>query len=162
VVEAFMEMRQLAGPRLAIGELDAVPVRGERDRLTQLVLALLDNALRYTPADGRVTISLISDRDEAVIQVDDDGIGIPSADLPRVFDRFYRGDAARRMDRSGSGLGLPIAKWIVERHGGTIALESRSPRGTRVTVRLSADPNPARRETAPAATTPLSVGARTA
>lgn len=162
VVEAFMEMRQLAGPRLAIGELDAVPVQGERDRLTQLVLALLDNALRYTPGQGRVTISLISESDEAVIHVDDDGIGIPAADLTRVFDRFYRGDGARRMDRAGSGLGLPIAKWIVERHGGTIAFEPRSPRGTRVTVRIAADAGPARRETAPATTSPLSVGARSA
>ena len=140
VVEAFMEMRQIAGPRLSIGELGAVTVQGERDRLLQLVLALLDNALRYTPAQGRVTVSLLSDGDEAVLQVDDEGIGIPAADLPRVFERFYRGDRARREDRSGSGLGLAIAKWIVERHGGTITIEPRSPRGTRarVTIRAAA------------------------
>ena len=162
VVEAFMEMQQIAGPRLAIGDLDAVPVQGERDRLTQLVLALLDNALRYTPGQGRVTISLIRERDEAVIQVDDEGIGIPGAELTRVFDRFYRGDEARRMDRSGSGLGLPIAKWIVDRHGGTIVLERRSPHGTRVTVRLPADAGPALREKAPTTTIPRSAAIRSA
>ena len=138
VVEAFMEMRQLVGPRLSIGDLRAVTVQGERDRLLQLVLALVDNALRYTPAPGGVTVSLRSDGVEAVLQVDDEGIGIPAADLPRVFERFYRGDRARREDRSGSGLGLAIAKWIVERHGGTITIEPRSPRGTRVRVTLIA------------------------
>jgi signal transduction histidine kinase len=151
VVEAFMEMRQLAGPRLAIGELDAVSVQGERDRLLQLVLALVDNALRYTPEPGRVAISLFSKEGDAVIQVDDDGIGIAAADLPFVFDRFYRGEKARRKDRSGSGLGLAIAKWIVERHAGTIALEPRFPRGTRVTVRLATDGKVASREATPAA-----------
>lgn len=139
VVEAFMEMRQLSGQRLGIGELDAVTVRGERDRLMQLILALLDNAVRYTPGDRRVSISVLADGGDAVIQVDDDGIGIPAADLPHVFERFYRGDSARRADRSGSGLGLAIARWIVERHCGMITLEPRSPRGTRVTVRLTRD-----------------------
>jgi two-component system OmpR family sensor kinase len=151
VVEAFMEMRQLAGPRLGIGELDAVSVCGERDRLTQLIVALLDNALRYTPDQRSVAISLLSDGGAAVIQVDDDGIGIPAADMPHVFERFYRGDSARRADRSGSGLGLAIARWIVERHGGTIALEPRFPRGTRVTVRLATDGKGASREATPAA-----------
>jgi signal transduction histidine kinase len=71
-----------------------------------------------------------------VLRVDDDGIGIALAELPHVFERFYRGDAARRMDASGSGLGLPIARWIVERHGGTIRIEGSERGGTLVTVRV--------------------------
>ena len=135
-MEAFSELRSMAGPRLRVRGLDAVMVDGERDRLKELVLVLLDNALRYTPHDGLVEASLADDGKEAVLRVEDEGIGIALSDVPRVFDRFYRGAAARRMDASGSGLGLSIARWIAERHGGTIAIESREGAGTRVTLRL--------------------------
>ncbi len=136
LMEAFSELRSMAGPRLRVRGLDAVMVDGERDRLKELVLVLLDNALRYTPHDGLVEASLADDGKEAVLRVEDEGIGIALSDVPRVFDRFYRGAAARRMDASGSGLGLSIARWIAERHGGTIAIESREGAGTRVTLRL--------------------------
>jgi len=135
VVEAFGEMRHVGGPRLRLTGLRQAAVRGERDALFQLVVALLDNALRYTP-DGQVAISLARDGEAAVLRVDDEGIGITPEELPRIFDRFYRSERARRVDRSGSGLGLAIARWIVERHGGAITLEPRAPRGTRATVRL--------------------------
>jgi len=136
LLEAFGELRSVAGPRLRVRGIDAVVIDGERDRLKELVLLLLDNALRYTPHDGLVEASLADDGKDAVLRVDDEGIGIAMSDLPRVFDRFYRGAGARRMDASGSGLGLPIARWIAERHGGTIAIESREGAGTRVTLRL--------------------------
>jgi len=135
LMEAFAELRGIAGSRLRLRSIDPVQVRAERDRLKQLILVLVDNALRYAP-HGTVEISLADDGSDAVLRIEDDGIGVTPADMPRVFDRFYRGEAARRVNPSGSGLGLPIAKWIVERHGGTITLWTRDGPGTRVTVRI--------------------------
>jgi len=135
LMETFADVQGIAGRRLRVSAIDAVTVNGERDRLKQLVLVLLDNALRYTP-EGTVDASIADDGKDAVLRVEDDGIGIAVSELPHVFERFYRGEAARRIDASGSGLGLPIARWIVERHGGTIRIETGERRGTLVTVRL--------------------------
>jgi signal transduction histidine kinase len=135
LMETFAELQSGAGPRLRVSAIDAITVSGERDRLKQLVLVLLDNALRYTPL-GTVDVSIADDGADAVLRVEDEGIGIPESELSHVFERFYRGDAARRIDASGSGLGLPIAQWIVERHGGRIGIESRPGHGTVVTVRV--------------------------
>ncbi|HYK97549.1 MAG TPA: HAMP domain-containing sensor histidine kinase [Candidatus Acidoferrales bacterium] len=153
VMEAFEELRVVAGPRLRVRWIEPAQVSGERDRLKQLVIALVDNALSYTPEPGGVDISLSDDGRDAVLRVEDEGIGIDEADLPRVFDRFYRGAAARRVNGGGSGLGLAITKWIVERHGGTIRLQRAESRGTLATVRLPLLQQPAApaREGEPAA-----------
>ena len=135
LMESFAELQVVAGRRLHVNAIDAVTVNGERDRLKQLVLVLVDNALRYAPT-GTVDVSIADDGTDAVLRVEDDGVGIALSELPHVFERFYRGDAARRLDASGSGLGLPIARWIVERHGGQIRIGSRPSHGTLVTVRL--------------------------
>ena len=135
LMETFTDLHNIAGPRLRVSAIDAVTVNGERDRLKQLVLVLLDNALCYTP-DGTVDVSVADDGSHAVLRVQDEGIGIAESELTHVFERFYRGDAARRIDASGSGLGLPIAQWIVERHGGQIGIQSRPSHGTLVTVRV--------------------------
>jgi two-component system, OmpR family, sensor kinase len=135
LMETFAELQGVAGRRLRVSAIDAVTVAGERDRLKQLVLVVLDNALRYTP-EGSVDVSIADDGRDAVLRVEDDGVGIALSELPHIFERFYRGDAARRIDASGSGLGLPIARWIAERHGGDIRVESRPSRGTLVTVRF--------------------------
>ncbi len=136
VMETFEEMRPLAEGRLRVRWIERTRVNGERDRLKQLVLALVDNALRYTAVPGHVDVSLADDGRDAVLRVEDEGIGIDDADLPRVFDRFYRGAAARRVNGSGSGLGLAIVRWIVQRHSGSIRLEKREGGGTIVTVRV--------------------------
>lgn len=138
VMEVFRELRGQAGPRLRVTGLEAVLVQGERDRLKQLVLILADNALSYTPVPGEVRLSLRRGGGEAVLLVEDEGIGFSAETAAHAFDRFYRGDEARRLDPSGTGLGLSIAKWIAERHGGTIALRRRDPRGTVVSVQLPA------------------------
>lgn len=138
VMEVFRELRGQAGSRLKVVDLEAGVVLGERDRLKQLVLILTDNALSYTPGDGTVLLSLRCDRSESVLVVEDEGIGISPQTAARAFERFYRGQEAQRLDPAGTGLGLPIAKWIVERHGGSIALGPRAPQGTVVTVRLPA------------------------
>jgi signal transduction histidine kinase len=103
-----------------------------------LLLILLDNALKYTPAGGRVTLGLRRCGTAVEILVQDTGVGIGAEDLPHVFERFYRADPARSRDAGGSGLGLPIAHSIAEQHGGTINLISQAGQGTTALVRLPA------------------------
>lgn len=123
-------------------------VRGDPDRLSQVVQNLLDNAIRYTPAGGEVSVAVsvsastqvASDARAAngmvVLTVSDTGVGIPAADLPHVFERFYRVEKSRRSDDGGAGLGLAIARRLVEDHGGTISVESEVGRGSRFSVAL--------------------------
>ena len=138
VMEVFRELRGQAGPRLRVVDLEVAAVSGERDRLKQLVLILVDNALSYTPAPAEIRIALRRQARETVLTVEDDGVGLSAETAARAFERFYRSDDAQRLDPAGSGLGLAIAKWITERHGGSIALQPRSPHGAIATVRLPA------------------------
>lgn len=131
------EVRHLArGQRLEIEAIEPVVVLGDPDRLTQLLIIPLDNALRYTPRNGRVGVVLRRQSGVVEVSVRDTGIGITADDLPHVFDRFYRADPARTRDPGGTGLGLGIARWIAEQHGGTIALASAPGQGTTVSIRL--------------------------
>lgn len=137
VLDAFHTARQLAhGQTLTLDPFVPVQVNGDRDRLAQLLLILLDNAIKYTPADGQVTLGLRHCADGAEVLVQDTGIGIPAADLPHVVERFYRADPARGRDPGGTGLGLAIAHWIVTQHEGTLALHSQPGQGTTAIVRL--------------------------
>ena len=113
----------------------------DRTRMRQLVLNLLTNAVKYTPAGGRIRLSLVHDPTRVVLTVSDTGIGIAPGDLPHVFDRFYRADIARTRtgERAGAGLGLAICRWIAEAPGGTIDVQSRPGRGTTFTVTLPRD-----------------------
>ena len=121
------------------GTLRADPVR-----LEQAVLILVDNAIKYGPPGGTVTLRSAAPRPgELGISVEDEGAGIPREDLPRVFERFYRVDKARSREMGGTGLGLPIAKTIVEAHGGHITAESRPGRGTRMSIHLPMTPDAA-------------------
>jgi signal transduction histidine kinase len=117
-------------------------VDGDADRLRQVLGNLLSNALRYTPAGGAVTLSARAAGGGVRFAVTDTGPGIPAGDLPHVFDRFYRGDAARDRAAGGSGLGLAIARALVEAHGGTIEVESAAGRGTTFSVELPQAPEP--------------------
>jgi signal transduction histidine kinase len=111
-------------------------VLGVADRLKQLLLVALDNAARYKPANGRITVALGRDDGFAKITVSDTGIGIAADDIGRVFERFYRADRARSREPGGSGLGLPIARWIATQHQGTIDLRSTPSEGTTARIRL--------------------------
>ena len=115
---------------------EPVFVDGEQAALGRLVVILVDNASKYTPAPGEVRVTLRTGDGAAEIEVADTGIGIAAEGLPRVFDRFYRADKARSRDSGGAGLGLSIAKWIAERHAGRITIESEPGNGCRVRVRL--------------------------
>ncbi len=137
VLEAFREARHLAqGQSLTLDPFVPARVEGDEDRLKQLLLLLLDNALKYTPAQGLVTVGLIPTGTEVEVIVSDTGVGISTEDLPHVFERFYRADPARGRDPGGTGLGLSIARWIVEQHEGEIRIESELEKGTTVRVRL--------------------------
>lgn len=122
--------------QLAVGEVDQVCVSGDTDRLKQLFLNLVENAIKYTPPGGTVTLSLSKANGQARFQVADTGVGIPEADLPNIFDRFYRVDKARTRAQGGSGLGLSIAKWIAQAHNGDILVSSEVGKGSVFTVVL--------------------------
>jgi heavy metal sensor kinase len=115
---------------------DSVSVLANETALERLCMTVLDNAFKYTPGGGNVTLDLRVESSAAVIEVADTGIGIAENDLPHVFERFYRADQARSRETRGSGLGLSIAKWIAETHNGFIDLQSQAGRGTTVTIRL--------------------------
>jgi heavy metal sensor kinase len=113
-------------------------VKGDREQLRRLLFNLLDNAIKYTPAGGSIGIEVSCDKDEARLVVSDTGIGIAAEDLPRIFDRFYRGDSSRSRRTEGNGLGLSICKSIAEAHRAGIEVESQPEKGTRVIVTLPA------------------------
>jgi heavy metal sensor kinase len=113
-----------------------VSMIGDDGLLRRLTMNLLDNAVRYTPAGGTVTVALASDRMFATIAFSDTGPGIPDADRERVFERFVRLDPSRS-ENSGAGLGLPIARWIAEEHGGTLTIEQNDHGGCRFVARLA-------------------------
>jgi signal transduction histidine kinase len=119
-----------------------VRLRVDRDRIRQLVLNLVTNAVKYTPEGGEVSLGLSDQGETVTLTVADTGIGIAAGDLGHIFDRFWRADPARsRVGESpGSGLGLAITKWIAEAHGGTISVQSRPGRGTLFTVTLPRPP----------------------
>ncbi|GAC1360312.1 MAG: ATP-binding protein [Ktedonobacteraceae bacterium] len=119
-------------------EIDGeVPLQADEARLIQVVMNLLDNALRYTDSGGRVVVSVGTRHGDAYLSVRDTGIGIAPEHLPHIFERFYRADAARRQTSgSSSGLGLSIVEWIVRMHGGSIAVESQPGQGSIFTVTL--------------------------
>ena len=113
-------------------------VMGDAALLKQAVRILTDNAVKYSPEGSRITFRACREGGNVCVDVQDNGIGVSRADAERMFDRFYRADAARNSETGGSGLGLSIARWIVERHGGSFRVISREEIGTRVTIVLPA------------------------
>ena len=133
-------MQILARGKLSIklGEFDQMSVCGDPDRLKQVLVNLIGNAIKYTPAGGEVIVSLGKEDKRARITISDTGPGIPVEDLPYIFERFYRGEKSRTRSRDGKGfgLGLSIAYWIVQNHGGQIEVANRVPTGTTFCVWL--------------------------
>lgn len=140
MLEVFNQVHVLAADKvtLEIGKIDQVLVCGDRDRLRQVVLNLMANAIKYTKEGGTMTASLSKEEGRAKLSIRDTGTGIPAEDLPHVFERFYRGDKSRSRgkDGAGFGLGLSIAYWIVRNHGGEIEVKSKVNRGSTFTVWL--------------------------
>jgi signal transduction histidine kinase len=141
VIEAHQQAKILAKDRdlvISIGHFEPVRVEGHTDRLKQLLLNLLGNAIKFTPDGGRITLSLRQTDGKAILQVKDTGIGISPADTKHIFDRFYQADKSRFRMGDSSGLGLAIVKWIVEAHHGTVSVESELGKGSTFTVEIPA------------------------
>ncbi len=140
LTEVFTEMQVLARSKVSVhlNDIDQAVVRGDRDRLKQVFLNLVANAIQYTPHGGDIFVSLSRVGDQARVIIRDTGPGIPAADLPHIFDRFYRAEKSRtRSQTSGFGLGLSIAQWIIEQHGGQIKVESKEGQGTTFVIWLN-------------------------
>jgi two-component system phosphate regulon sensor histidine kinase PhoR len=144
--EAVDAVLAIIGPKAKSGNValrsrmprDLPPVLADRDRLVQILINLVDNAVKYTPEGGHVTVTVQEPADGWVeVDVIDSGIGIPPADLPRITERFYRVDKARSRELGGTGLGLAIVKHLVFAHGGQLKIESEPNRGTTVRVWLN-------------------------
>ncbi|MHB0947563.1 MAG: sensor histidine kinase [Gemmatimonadaceae bacterium] len=137
VLQTVGDAEHLArGQALRIASIAPITLVADPDRVKQLLLILLDNALKYSGPERPVVVRVCRDHAMAVVEVEDAGIGIAPADLEHVFERFFRADPARSRDPGGTGLGLPIARWIAQQHGGDLQLASVPGRGTIATVRL--------------------------
>jgi signal transduction histidine kinase len=142
IVEKFARQAQNAGVELQLkisGELPPLP--GDGDRLAQVFTNLVDNALKFTPANGQVLLSAVKAGTEIEIFITDTGIGIPNEALPRLFDRFYQVDPSRAggetaAGRRGTGLGLAIVQEILQAHNGRISVRSEVGRGTTFVIHL--------------------------
>jgi signal transduction histidine kinase len=139
VRDSFADAQLLAQPGRKKVELDACQdalVQGDRHRLKQLLLNLTDNAIKYTQPEGQINLALTRQNGTAELMITNTGPGIAPEKLPRVFQRFYRGDPAHNNEVEGCGLGLSIAEWIVKAHGGDIRIGSEVGQRTTVTVNL--------------------------
>ncbi len=139
VRDNFADTQILAEPqhiRVELKTCEEISVRGDRHRLRQLLLNLADNAVKYNQPEGRVTMRLQRANNFAELTIANTGAGIPAEFLPRVFDRFFRGDAAHGNSIEGCGLGLSIARWIVSAHGGAIRIDSEPSKLTSVIVQI--------------------------
>jgi heavy metal sensor kinase len=147
-VEHMRVVAEAKGLSLECSQLAACLIPGDADRLRRLLFNLLDNAIKFTPSGGTVSVTLERSDSTARVLVEDAGIGIPAEHLPHVFERFYRVDPARGQDTDGTGLGLAIGRAIAQAHRGSLEIESKVGVGTRAILTLPADPGRAA-ETSP-------------
>ena len=131
-VAAARALAERKGVSLVVGSFEESRILGDAELVERLVLIVLDNAIKYTPPGGSVRLDVTARDGKRSVVVSDSGVGIPAEQLPRIFERFYRGDNARSQSE-GAGLGLPIARWIADLHGARIAVSSNAP-GTRVQI----------------------------
>ncbi len=136
IVSSFEPQAANKGVGLVLSAMRPVRVEADPDRLAQVFVNLIDNAMRHTASGGTVTVELDASGNDAILRVRDTGVGIPYRDMPHIFERFYVVDRSRTRESGGAGLGLAIVKGIVDAHGGTISTESMLGRGTTFTIRL--------------------------
>jgi len=140
LLESAAREARLHAPEDVVFSIDApagLKVEGDPERIHQVVMNLVENAVRHSPRPGHIALRAASGANHTVVlEVDDEGPGIAPDELERVFERFYRGDGRSGADGGGAGLGLAIARWIVDLHGGTIRAERRAPQGSRMVVTL--------------------------
>jgi heavy metal sensor kinase len=139
ILEVLQQMHVLAGERknLVLGEIEHVQIKGDRDRIKQVFVNLVSNAIAYTPNGSTIDLEMRKMNGNVQVTISDNGPGISAQDLPHIFDRFYRGEKSRKRNAAGgSGLGLSIARYIVVKHGGTIEVVSEEGKGTTFIVQL--------------------------
>ena len=136
VVEQVEAVAEAAGLSLTAEVVDEAAVNGDPEWLERLLLNLLDNAFKFTERGGQVTVRLMSQADMARLEVQDTGVGMAADVVPHVMERFYRADPARSPSLQGVGLGLSLVKWIVDRHHGTIEIDSQPGRGSTFIVNI--------------------------
>jgi heavy metal sensor kinase len=140
-VSRWIERKQIT-PSLDSGDGNAW-IRGDKEALIRLFFTLLDNSVKYTPPNGRIGVNICTTDDRVAVEVYDSGVGVPDAEIPRIFDRFYRVDKVRSSDEGGFGLGLAIAKSIAEMHHAKLSVESVEGQGSRFRVVFEAIAPPA-------------------
>ncbi len=114
---------------------DLPPIRADRDRLVQILLNILDNAVKFTPAEGTITVAASPGAEgELIVRIADTGVGIPKGEIPRLGERFYRADKTRSRELGGTGLGLSIVKHLMKMHRGRMSIDSTPGRGTTVSL----------------------------
>lgn len=137
IEQTFEESKMFASQNsilVSLTKLEDATISGDADRLRQMLLNLIDNAIKYNHPNGKIEIGLWKENNRAKIVINDNGIGIPEEDIGRIFDRFYRVDKARSRELGGTGLGLAISKAIVEAHSGCVYVRSTPKKGTEFTV----------------------------
>jgi two-component system sensor histidine kinase CiaH len=130
-VQQFTPLADMKQIELKVKLECPLEIMADEERIHQLLVILMDNALKYTPERGTISISSNRTAHSVNLIIEDTGVGIPESDLPFIFERFFRGDKIRSRSDGSLGLGLSIAHWIVHRHGGKIRAESQLGRGTR-------------------------------
>ncbi|HCW74112.1 MAG TPA: hypothetical protein DHM90_10300 [Clostridiaceae bacterium] len=132
----YGEFAMIQNKKLVYNPMEEVVIEGSYEKLHQLLIILMDNALKYTKDKGVIELCITSSKDKGIIRVADNGVGIKEENLDKVFTRFFREDKARNRNNGGTGLGLSIAKWIAESHGGTITAKNRKEGGTIIEVQI--------------------------
>jgi len=122
--------------RVEVQIKDHIKIWGDKDLIKQILIIIVENAINYTPVNGKILVTVTEEEEQAVIRIQDTGIGIQPEEMAFIFERFYRSEAARRKSPDGTGLGLSIAKWIIDEHQGRIEIESIPEEGTEFVVFL--------------------------
>jgi signal transduction histidine kinase len=138
-IRGMRSVAQARGVTLSCSAPEDIVIVADEELIHRLVLNLIENAVKFTQSGGTVHANVRAAGGNCIIRVTDTGPGIPRADQPRIFERFFRGDRARPHDAGGAGLGLPIARWIAEVHGGELRLEHSDAMGTVFVASLPAD-----------------------
>jgi signal transduction histidine kinase len=133
IIQQYEEIALYQEKSLQLQESESVQFFADKARIHQLIVILLDNAMKYTNAGGEILLSCLQNHSSIILKIKDTGIGIPEKDIPKIFDRFYQSDKARTA-AEGTGLGLSIAKWIIEKHHGKTKVQSTLGKGTSIEI----------------------------
>ena len=136
IIQPYEEYAKLQNKKIKLELNNVKKIRADRNKISELIVIILDNAIKYTNSEDEIIIKTLKKDGKINLEISDTGIGISKEAMPHVFERFYRGDESHSKKIEGSGLGLSIAKTIVNMHNGTIKIVQNNPKGTKVIVKL--------------------------